>query len=368
MRCATGLNDPLGIPDGAWRDRRSDPGRRGEPSLYGRLDLRWDGTGPPKLLEYNADTPTALFEAAVVQWEWLQCLEDGAARHDQFNSLHEALIAAWRALGLPARVHFCCDARQRRGPRHGRLPARHRDAGRARGALPRDGRDRLERARLHRPRGTARSRRCSSSIPGTGCCGRHFGANIAEGADPLDRARLAADPVLQGLPVAAVAPVPGPSEPAGRASGAGADRRARDLEADLRAGGGEHRRPGDRDRRAPMPTSRGSGRTMPNCRASAGATRCSGPGSWPASRRASASARTPRPSPATPAASCRTCSTEGDHHDQPRDPARLPHAFRRRHRAGLAGGWVYARITPQDEVGLIRAGQYAPPRSPWRAR
>jgi glutathionylspermidine synthase len=105
---AQALNDPLGIPEGAWRIvTRSWEAQ--EPSLYGRLDLRWDGTGAPRLLEYNADTPTALFEAAVVQWEWLQCLDDGAA-HDQFNSLHEALIAAWRGLSLPGTVHFSCDA------------------------------------------------------------------------------------------------------------------------------------------------------------------------------------------------------------------------------------------------------------------
>src|SRR5208337_5537984 len=30
------------------------------PALYGRFDLAYDGAGPPKLLEYNADTPTAL--------------------------------------------------------------------------------------------------------------------------------------------------------------------------------------------------------------------------------------------------------------------------------------------------------------------
>ena len=29
-----------------------------QPSLYSRLDLAWDGTGEPKLLENNADTPT----------------------------------------------------------------------------------------------------------------------------------------------------------------------------------------------------------------------------------------------------------------------------------------------------------------------
>nr|WP_272876006.1 glutathionylspermidine synthase family protein [Neoroseomonas soli] len=106
-----GLNGPLGIPDGAWRIVTKSWEAR-EPSLYGRLDLRWDGTGAPKLLEYNADTPTALFEAAVVQWEWLQCLDDGRGPelHDQFNGLHEALIEAWRGLRLPPRVHFCCDA------------------------------------------------------------------------------------------------------------------------------------------------------------------------------------------------------------------------------------------------------------------
>ena len=46
--------------------------RRRDPSLYGRFDFAYDGRSPPKLLEYNADTPTALYEAAVVQWRWLE--------------------------------------------------------------------------------------------------------------------------------------------------------------------------------------------------------------------------------------------------------------------------------------------------------
>jgi glutathionylspermidine synthase len=77
------------------------------PSLYGRFDLAYDGTGPPKLLEYNADTPTSLLEAAVVQWYWLR---DTAPHADQFNSLHERLIAVWKELApaLPGRhVDFC---------------------------------------------------------------------------------------------------------------------------------------------------------------------------------------------------------------------------------------------------------------------
>ena len=84
-----------------------------EPTLYGRFDLAYDGRGAPRLLEYNADTPTALVEAAVAQWYWLQDVAPGG---DQFNSIHERLVAAWRALmlgpgeqaprGAPPLVHF----------------------------------------------------------------------------------------------------------------------------------------------------------------------------------------------------------------------------------------------------------------------
>ena len=63
-------------------------------ALYGRLDLAYDGR-QIKLLEYNADTPTALVEAAVAQWYWL---EDCFPHADQFNSLHEKLVAKWKDL------------------------------------------------------------------------------------------------------------------------------------------------------------------------------------------------------------------------------------------------------------------------------
>ena len=65
------------------------------PSVYGRFDLIYDGSGPPKLLEFNADTPTALLEAAVTQWHWLKDVDPKA---DQFNSIHERLVAKWREL------------------------------------------------------------------------------------------------------------------------------------------------------------------------------------------------------------------------------------------------------------------------------
>ncbi|MFE4829106.1 glutathionylspermidine synthase family protein [Streptomyces sp. NPDC056672] len=97
-----GITDPglVALIAESWR-------RRAElPSIYGRFDLRYDGTGPPKMLEYNADTPTSLVEAASAQWFWL---EDRFPDGDQWNSLHERLVAAWkRQAGLlpPGPVHF----------------------------------------------------------------------------------------------------------------------------------------------------------------------------------------------------------------------------------------------------------------------
>jgi glutathionylspermidine synthase len=74
------------------------------PALYGRFDLAYDGE-QLKLLEYNADTPTALLEAAVAQWYWL---EELFPKLDQFNSIHEKLLAKWRELKpyLANPVHF----------------------------------------------------------------------------------------------------------------------------------------------------------------------------------------------------------------------------------------------------------------------
>jgi glutathionylspermidine synthase len=75
-------------------------------SLYGRFDLAWDGDGPPKLLEYNADTPAGLVEAAVCQWMWL---EDLHPENDQWNLIHERLVQAWEKLRHRAGVdtmHF----------------------------------------------------------------------------------------------------------------------------------------------------------------------------------------------------------------------------------------------------------------------
>lgn len=67
---------------------------REERTIYGRFDLWFDGRDI-KLLEFNADTPTSLIEAAVAQWGWL---EDRFPGGDQWNSIHERLVEAWRAV------------------------------------------------------------------------------------------------------------------------------------------------------------------------------------------------------------------------------------------------------------------------------
>ncbi|MGW4470799.1 glutathionylspermidine synthase family protein [Nonomuraea sp. NPDC004354] len=91
------------LPEWTWQEIAHSWERR-DPHLYGRFDLRYDGVSPPKLLEYNADTPTSLVESSVVQWYWLR---DRFPADDQWNSLHERLIDRWRALVLPTGpTHF----------------------------------------------------------------------------------------------------------------------------------------------------------------------------------------------------------------------------------------------------------------------
>jgi glutathionylspermidine synthase len=86
-----------------------DSFRSGQRHLYGRFDLAYRGEGPAKLLEYNADTPTAVFESAYFQHNWLQDqielgrLPEGA---DQFNLLQESLVEAFAAFAPGPIFHF----------------------------------------------------------------------------------------------------------------------------------------------------------------------------------------------------------------------------------------------------------------------
>ncbi|WP_294640347.1 glutathionylspermidine synthase family protein [uncultured Aureimonas sp.] len=83
--------------------------REREPSLYGRFDLAYDGRGPAKLLEYNADTPTGIFEAAYFQHNWLTdqiALGRLPGDADQFNLLQESLVSAFAAFPADRIFHF----------------------------------------------------------------------------------------------------------------------------------------------------------------------------------------------------------------------------------------------------------------------
>ena len=75
-----------------------------ELSLYGRFDFILAKDGTPKILEFNADTPTSLLEASVIQWQWK---EDVFPECDQFNGIHEGLVQSWKDI-FPKKgeIHF----------------------------------------------------------------------------------------------------------------------------------------------------------------------------------------------------------------------------------------------------------------------
>lgn len=65
--------------------------------LYGRFDLAGGIDGKPiKLIEFNADTPTSLFETAIIQWAMLKFNNLNEA--SQFNDVYEALVENFKRL------------------------------------------------------------------------------------------------------------------------------------------------------------------------------------------------------------------------------------------------------------------------------
>ncbi len=100
----------LAIPEFYW-DYIRDSWLSGQPHLYGRMDLAYDGSGPAKLYELNYDTPTSLYESAFFQWVWLeQAREIGLvpADADQYNSIQEKLVEVFGHLAtrLPGLMYF----------------------------------------------------------------------------------------------------------------------------------------------------------------------------------------------------------------------------------------------------------------------
>ncbi|MDL0089526.1 glutathionylspermidine synthase family protein [Campylobacter gastrosuis] len=65
--------------------------------LYGRFDLAGGLDGKPiKLIEFNADTPTAVFETAIIQWAMLKF--NKMDENSQFNDLYAGLVENFKRL------------------------------------------------------------------------------------------------------------------------------------------------------------------------------------------------------------------------------------------------------------------------------
>ncbi|HAL7523010.1 TPA: glutathionylspermidine synthase family protein [Escherichia coli] len=100
----------LAIPPLYW-DVIAESWRARDPSLYGRMDFAWCGNAPVKLLEYNADTPTLLYESAYFQWLWLEdARRSGIIPRDadQYNAIQERLISRFSELYSREPFYFCC--------------------------------------------------------------------------------------------------------------------------------------------------------------------------------------------------------------------------------------------------------------------
>lgn len=116
VRVVLDSNDLLtqfGIPKAFWTALRASM-EQDAPSLMGRMDWAYDGTNAPKLFEYNAEVPGAIFESGRAQYEWLidqQARNQLSPAFTQFNLLEPKLIEAFEDLkenhGVE-RLHFAC--------------------------------------------------------------------------------------------------------------------------------------------------------------------------------------------------------------------------------------------------------------------
>ncbi|SFK32073.1 Glutathionylspermidine synthase [Pseudovibrio ascidiaceicola] len=101
----------LQLPEKYW-DWIAQSWKNFEPALYGRFDFVYDGNGPAKMLEFNADTPTSLYETGFFQWNWLedQLSRGGIPQQaDQFNSLQDKLIGRLsQILEAGDHLHLSC--------------------------------------------------------------------------------------------------------------------------------------------------------------------------------------------------------------------------------------------------------------------
>ena len=166
---ASNLFSQMGIP--GWAVPRIKETWESEPPmLYGRFDFAYGPDGF-KLLEYNADTPTALVETAV-QWHWVQDVY--GAGGDQWNMVHELLVQRWKELlpRLPGdRVHLLHTTAEKSGEDFmtiAYLVETAREAGLTCELMPIEQLGLHPEHRLRRPRGPRRCAASSSSTRGSG--------------------------------------------------------------------------------------------------------------------------------------------------------------------------------------------------------
>lgn len=68
---------------------------KGKTDFQGRFDFAWDGKNPPKLLEYNADTPSLQLESSVLSDEWFKDKQKDYEGHHQANYMQAAFMQAF---------------------------------------------------------------------------------------------------------------------------------------------------------------------------------------------------------------------------------------------------------------------------------
>ena len=69
----------------SWNKKQMD--------FQGRFDFAWDGKGEPKLLEYNADTPSLQIESGKLSESWFRSFKYSDSKYRNYyesNWLHEA--------------------------------------------------------------------------------------------------------------------------------------------------------------------------------------------------------------------------------------------------------------------------------------
>ena len=99
---ASGAFGTLGLPQAAFNLAVESWNRR-DADFYGRFDFTYSGVpgDPMKLLEYNADTPTGIVEAAVSQKTWAKDQRLDTRGYVHWGEIGEAFTNRWRHIFAP---------------------------------------------------------------------------------------------------------------------------------------------------------------------------------------------------------------------------------------------------------------------------